>query len=263
MVITASLIFMAISVLVSMGVPIFLAVYFYKKEKISWMAVLVGALMFTVFQFLTRIPLLGYISSTSFYTINFAFNNQLNYLFLGFTAALFETMGRLVGFKVFLKNKLQWKNGVAYGIGHGGIEAIIIGGIPALNNLIYGIAINLGKYDLLISDRGVSEQVINGIKNDLINYPPYMFLLTGFERVAAFTLQIALSLFVLYAIKNKKYLYIIYAFLIHAVVDSSIGFISNIFILEGLIALIAAVSLIYILRMIKNTDSYNLEKNNI
>ena len=43
-------------------------------------------------------------------------------LFLGFTAGLFEEVGRYLAFTTILKKRLDWKNAVAFGIGHGGIE---------------------------------------------------------------------------------------------------------------------------------------------
>ena len=51
-------------------------------------------------------------------------------IFLGFTAGLFESVGRWVGYKWWFRNSLpyDWAHGVAFGIGHGGIEAVALVG---------------------------------------------------------------------------------------------------------------------------------------
>ena len=48
MVSTASIISMVIALLICFGLPIGLAIYFYKKERIALVAVAVGALVFLV-----------------------------------------------------------------------------------------------------------------------------------------------------------------------------------------------------------------------
>jgi len=130
-----SIFFMCISVFISVLLPIILALYFNKKYNALLKAVFVGALIFIVFQPLTRIQILRYLQSTNWFNYNMVVNPWIIALIAGFSAGIFENIGRFVGFKLLLKNELEWKNGIAYGIGHGGIEAILFAGIPFINLL--------------------------------------------------------------------------------------------------------------------------------
>ena len=67
MVKTSSIIFISISLLLSLVLPVVAAVVLHKKLRFAWKSVLVGALVFLVFQILTRIPLLQHVQSALFY----------------------------------------------------------------------------------------------------------------------------------------------------------------------------------------------------
>jgi uncharacterized membrane protein YhfC len=233
------IVFMIITILISIGLPIGLTIYMYKKYKIRIKAVLIGALMFFVFQGLLRIPIMTYIQKQDFYR-NFAVRNMVvTILIIAFTAGLFETVGRYIGMKFFLRDSLEWKNGVAYGIGHGGIEAILLVGFTYIANLIVSILINSGS----ISSLSYSQ---------LLNTGSDLFLAAGVERLFTILLHIALSLIVLYGIMYRKKLYILLCILIHTFVDfigpllavkkvSAWG-------IEGFIAVVGVLSLIFIIR---------------
>lgn len=229
--INLSVFFMLISAAISILLPICLAVYLNRKFKTSWKAVIVGAAIFILFQPLTRLQLLKFWQGTSWYTYNSVVNPRIIYLIAGFSAAIFENVGRFIGFKFLLKNKLQWKNGIAYGIGHGGIEAILFAGIPFISAIIVSFS-----------------------NPALINQAPVIYLVGGLERLFAMTFHVAASLIVLYGVRNKKYIYLLYAILLHGIMDSSIGFIKNVAIIEAFVAVLAFVSLFFIIKLIKKSS---------
>jgi uncharacterized membrane protein YhfC len=136
----------------------------------------------------------------------------------GLAAGIFEETGRLAAFKFFIKKHRQWKDGLAYGIGHGGIEAIILAGVGAINNLIYSLSINKGNFDALIGSKLPSETAMQ-LKNSLINTHWTLFFISGIERCFAIAIQIGLSILVIYAVRNRKYVYYLLAILIHALID--------------------------------------------
>lgn len=227
-----SILSMCISTAIAIILPIAAALFFNKKYNTSWKAVVVGALIFIVFQPLTRFQLLGLWQKTNWYTYNSVVNPWTIYLIAGFTAGIFENVGRFIGFKFFLRDKLEWKNGIAYGIGHGGIEAVLLAGIPFMNLIV--------------------TTLTNGM---LVYNDPFMYLIGGIERIFAMTLHVALSLVVLYGVKNKKNRYLLYAIVLHGLVDSSIGFIKNTILLEVWVAIFAVALLFFIIRKIKKSSS--------
>lgn len=134
-----------ITLLVSLVLPIVVLIGFTAKNKKQGIvsAWLLGAAGFFVTQILIRLPILTVLQSQSWFAV-FAQNNPFIYAFgLAFTAGLFELAGRYAVAKL-MEKKLTWKRSLAAGLGHGGIEAILLIGMTYVNNLIYIAMINTG-----------------------------------------------------------------------------------------------------------------------
>lgn len=250
MVNTLSIAFMIVSILICFLLPVALIIYFYRKYKISLVAVLLGALVFLVSQVAIRIPLLSILAKQQWY-IDMSTNIYMIALFLALTAGIFEEVGRYIVMKLLMKKSLSWKNGIAFGIGHGGIEAIILVGLTILNYVIISIMINTGLFDSAIAAT-LPPEIAEQIRSTLIDSPTVNFLAGGFERIMTIIIQIAFSILVLYSVKFKKPTYLLYAILLHAVVDAPVvvlgGMGLNIWIIELFVVVCAAVGLIYIVK---------------
>jgi uncharacterized membrane protein YhfC len=227
-----SMLFILVSAAAATILPIGAAVYLGRRYNTSWKAVVVGALIFILFQPILRFPLLKLLQGTSWFTYNSVVNPRLIAIVLGFSAAIFESTGRFIAFKFLLKDRLQWKNGIAYGLGHGGIEAIVLAGFPFIN-----------AFFISLSNPSILNQV------------PALYLVGGLERIFAMIFHIAASLIVLYGVRNKKRRYLFYAILAHGMLDSSLGFIKNIAVIEAWVAIFAVTLLVLIIRKIKKSSS--------
>ena len=75
-------------------------------------------------------------------------------------AALFEETGRYIAFRIFLKNHTERETAVSYGLGHGGIECIIVLGLGHLQNYTYCQLINNGQMDKLIDKMAGNDTAI-------------------------------------------------------------------------------------------------------
>lgn len=256
MVSNVSIAAMVFSLMIAFLLPIGLCIYMCKGKKASVKSFFVGGLIFFFFQGVTRIPLLQVFSKTEGYEV-ISSNIWILAIFLGLSAALFEEFGRLFGFKVLLKDRLDWKNAVTFGIGHGGVEAILLVGFSNINNIIYSIMINAGSFDSTIGAAlpgGMGET----IKDQLINMSPAMFLTGGIERVFAISLHIAFSLLVIQTVIKKDYKYLLYAILIHTGVNAASVVMMDwgwsLWILEGFLAVAGVLALVY---TIKVRDSFD------
>jgi len=239
MVKTSSIIFISISLLLSLVFPLVVAIVLHKKLRFAWKSVLVGALVFLVFQILTRIPLLQYVQRAFSYQAFSMRHGILTGFLVALSAGLFEEIGRYVGFRLLLRRHLNWEGGIAYGIGHGGLESLYIG-TAFLNYLIYSFLINAGK---------VPPQLPTSVISALTDTSPPLFVVGGIERVLAFTIQIGLSLVVLYGIKSKKGLFLLLAIVLHTLLDfGAVMFAGNTLIVETYVAVFAAASLVWILK---------------
>ena len=187
---------------------------------------LLGAAGFVVTQLLIRIPILTVLQNQPWF-VNFSENNGFLYAFaLAFTAGLFELAGRFGVAKLMQKN-LTYQRSLAAGLGHGGIEAMILIGITYLNNILYIFMINGGTFDAVVGEAaaaGVDVSALLLLKDQLISTSPALFLLAGFERLLSMTAHVAMSLLVccgVYTRNPGKYALICLG--IHTLLDLTAG----------------------------------------
>ncbi|MDD5659559.1 MAG: YhfC family glutamic-type intramembrane protease [Actinomycetota bacterium] len=193
-----------IAIIIEIGLPLAIAIVFRKKFKISWAIFFVAMALFLVS--LVRIPLNAYVSNMLKYY--FMGNNLLimAILFPSFTAGLFEEGFRTLGIGLIVRGK-TYEKGLMYGIGHGGGgESMIFVGFSLLANFI--------AYKFFSMLPGMSI-----LKTQFESVSWFMPLVGAGERVLAMTIQIAFSVIVMHAFLNKKYYFIIFAFLGHVIVD--------------------------------------------
>ena len=263
MVSNISILTMTLSVIIALVLPVALAIYLYKRFQISLRALLVGALVFFVFQMTLRLPLLSWLGQMEWYRNLVLGQSWVNYLylsvFLAISAGVFEEVGRFLGFKYLLRNELEWKNGLAFGTGHGGIESILLVGMTMLNNIIISQLINAGEFESQIGSK-IPAAVAQSIKESLINTPSWLFAMGGLERILAVIIQISFSLLVLKGVMTKRYRYLIYAVLLHTVVDIPAGLyqmkVINIGIAEFITAIFAGIAFFWIF---KSKDTFKTE----
>ncbi|MDQ0150912.1 YhfC family intramembrane metalloprotease [Eubacterium multiforme] len=219
---TALMICFFINIIISFGIPIGAFIYFIVKRKRCIKPFIVGMIVFLITQVFLRIPLLqNVLVNMDWYNNLSVFYPVLYALFLGITAGVFEEGGRYLGFKIALKNNRRWIDGIAFGFGHGGIEAILIVGLSSIKNLITLISLNNGTY------LGGNAESLKSLYLELSNIN---VLFGGIERISAIIIHIGLTLIVLYGINKKQIRYLILAIIIHGAID----FMSGIFVMSGM-----------------------------
>ena len=215
---TASLIGMVLSLILSFGLPIVLLILVKIKLKASLTSFIIGSATFIVFALVLE-PILHSVVLTATGTL-LTDNIILYGLYGGLAAALFEETGRLIAMKFFMKESLNKQNTIMYGIGHGGIEAILLVGLTYISNLLSAFMINSGalQASMELVDAELQQTTFEQIKV-LWELPAWQFYMAGVERLIAITLQIALSVLVYKAISLKSRPYWFIAFGIHFAVD--------------------------------------------
>ena len=227
--------------------PIISVIYFKKKEQFSIKTVFIGTLGFFLFAIVLEQILHSVVISTKIIkmnTITFAIYGAL-------AAGVFEEVGRFVMFKFLLKEDRQWKDGLGYGLGHAGIETILIGAFSYLNALIMSFAINSGTINNLLKNQDATA--IETVKNSLVNVTLLETSMGIFERIFAFIIQIALTFIVLYGIKERKNIYLLVAILIHALIDFApalyqMKFITNVYLIEGIVFIFAVIGFVFLMK---------------
>ncbi len=159
-------------------------------------------------------------------------------LYAGFAAGIFEETGRFLAFKWILKKQTGPETGVMYGIGHGGIEAILVCTLNMVSYLAFAFSLNALGADAMMAQAGDQAAAMQLSIATVSQTPSLLFCVSGLERVIAIALHIALSVLVFSAVhhKGKFYLYPL-AILFHAAVDCfaclyNVGVISSIWMIE-------------------------------
>lgn len=260
MVSNLSLAGMVFSLLVSFLLPIGLIIFARKRYGAYFSTIAVGALVFFIFALILESLLHLYVLKVNPATKALMDNHWIYAIYGGLAAGIFEETGRFIAFKYFLKKRREWKDGLAYGIGHGGIEAMLLAGFGAINNLIYSLAINKGNFNSLIGSK-LPVETGEQLKNSLIDSHWTLFFLSGIERCFAIAIQIGLSILVIYAVKNRKYIYFLLAILIHALIDFPAVLaqrgVLNIWVVEGVAFVACIIGVYWIIKSKKlfNTDN--------
>ena len=224
---------MCVTLFISLVLPVIVLIVYALKNRKQGVAGawFLGAAGFFVTQIVIRVPILSALSLMPGF-VAFAENYYVIYaLVLGLTAALFEVAGRYASAKILAKN-LTYTKGFAAGLGHGGIEAMVLIGMTYVSNLLYVAMINTGAIEGVIAQTeaagvDVSAEVY-ALVDTLVNSPAYVYLLAGYERILAMVGHVAMTLVVFYFMSKEETLKGIgICVLYHFIMDSMVGIIGG------------------------------------
>lgn len=181
------------NVAVCMGVPLGAFVVLLRRRS-GWRVFLLGMAGFFVSQLCVRQPLLALLGLWDGYRI-FTVQNPVGYaLFLAFTAGLAEESARYLIFRLLARRgPCDRITPVWYGLGHGGLEAALVGA----NSLV-----------LLV------------IFPELLQRAGWTVALAGVERISAMIAHVAFSLVAFCGLRRLRFLGL--AILLHGLYNSSI-----------------------------------------
>ena len=200
--------------------PILLAFYLTRKFNLPWKLVLAGAVTFVASQVL-HIPLvygLTALFNNGVLSIPEAWTAVFNAVVLGLLAGIFEETARWILFKFSLKNVKTWAEGILVGVGHGGVEALLLGviGLVSVVSMIAMRNADLSAFGAPPEQMELARQQVE----EFWSTPVYMAFLGFLERVFAISLHLSLSVMVLYSVVFRKPVWFWIALLWHAFVDA-------------------------------------------
>jgi uncharacterized membrane protein YhfC len=134
-------------------------------------------------------------------------------------AALYEETGRYVAMRLFVRRTGDPGTAVAYGLGHGGAESVIVGAFGQMQALVLAVMQNAGTLEPLLSHRVPHAAIVN-IESKLAHVDFTLALTGGFERLWALMIQIALSLLVWRAVSRREARWFLAALAAHFGIDS-------------------------------------------
>lgn len=231
----------------SVILPVVLIFVFKRKNLLSIKALGVGLLVFIIFsQILEKLLHLALLNPNE-PALKWSANPYLYALYGMLAAGLFEEFGRYFGFKLLLKKHQSYGDGLSLGLGHGGIEAMLVGGIGAVNALVLSNMINAGQFDQIASQLDPEQAKI--MKEQITSTSFWSYFISGLERVVSLIMQLFLSLLVLVGVRKGSFKYVWYAVGIHALFDAApalyqSGILQNIWFVESIIFLLGLAAFI-------------------
>jgi len=240
--------------LLMIAMPILLGIWLAGRFKAEWRLYGLGMLTFLGSQVL-HIPFNARVLSPliqSWQTGAVPRSAQLAVVavLLGLSAGVFEESARYLVYRTWLRKERSWLDGLMFGAGHGGMEAVLLG-LLSFNSYLQLMA--LRDTDLVQVLKPDQLERVGSVLQMYWSLPYYQHLIPALERAAAICLHLGLSLLVLQALARRNALWLLLAIAWHAAVDAVAVFAVStwgVYVAEALVVIggLASVGIVLALR---------------
>ncbi len=240
----------SLNVLLMLALPLALGAIIARRRSVGWALFGIGAATFVGSQLL-HLPFNWLVDSAGVLPDPETSRRNLLVvaLFAGLSAGLFEEVARYLAYRFWARDARSWGAGLMVGAGHGGVEALLLGFVAAINvAFIFGF--RHGYFTGIIPQEAlplVQEQV-----TAFFSAPYYQTVLGAAERFFALCVHLALSLLVMQVFTRGRFFWLLLAIGWHALLDAVAvyGSVSwGIEVTEALVGLVALLSLGIIWRL--------------
>lgn len=203
------------------GFPVLIWWWFSRRHQAKFRPVLIGAAGFILSQVghlpFNRFLLLPWLDALDLTVFQEDLNQLLFALCVGLSAGIFEEGARWIVFRFWLRKGRDPFQGVLYGVGHGGVEALLVAGIALLALVQVLVLGSAGGVNL---PSGVDPSLVQEQIAAYWAVPAGRSLLGAWERVSAVLFHIGASLFVYRAVRFRQPVWTLVAVLGHTVLDA-------------------------------------------
>ncbi|MCA8066169.1 YhfC family intramembrane metalloprotease [Burkholderia sp. AU38729] len=193
---------------VALTAPVLLAVAWRRRTQVPLRVFFYGMLTFFVFQPVLRlswqVPLFHWLAHDPRWHLTML-------VFAALTAGIFEECGRWVAFRYLLPKRHDAPTAVMLGLGHGGLEAMLLVGVGFI---ALAAAYLLARAGVVVPE-GAQSLIGSQFSGMTLASP----LLALFERVSAMAAHVGLSLIVLQAFVRGTKRWLAYAIAFHFLFD--------------------------------------------
>lgn len=223
MVPVSSIVMLSVNAILGIAVPVCLALFLVRRYHAKASTILLGAGTFIVFALVLE-AILHQVVLKGPHGAAIMGNTLWYALYGGLAAGLFEETGRFLAMTFLMKKEPATRiPALAYGVGHGGIEMILIFGLTMISNLLLSVLINTGHSDIIFAQASAEAAAQVQVQLDQLQASSAGTWFIGlWERFSAIILHLGLSLMVWTAVcKRGKWLWLFPAAIaLHALVDA-------------------------------------------
>ena len=188
--------------------PLALALVWVRKKHEPIKSVIVGAVIFFLFVTILEKPIQALVITGEHPVAAFLNANPVWWaLVVGLFPGVFEETGRLFAFKVILKNRKNRETAISYGVGHGGMEVLMLMGVNYVAYLFYAAMINAGTFGAVVEQAAAKApaqvETLRTLAEQLSSLTLAGVGLALVERAFAFLFHLGASILVFYASRDK------------------------------------------------------------
>ena len=188
--------------------PLGIALLWVRKKHEPFKTVLVGAVIFFLFVTILEKPIQALVITGEHPVAAFLSANPVWWaLVVGLFPGVFEETGRLFAFKAILKNRKNRETAISYGVGHGGLEVMLLLGVNYAAYLVYAAMINSGTFGAVIEQAAAKApeqaEALRTLAEQLADLTVAGVGMALLERGFAFLFHIGASILVFYACRGK------------------------------------------------------------
>ena len=136
------------------------------------------------------------------------------------TSGLFEETTRWIVLRYWAKNTRSWCDGVGFGLGHGGIEALLIFTSALATNIILLTNGEILRVQIAQSGDSAAINAFNQQMDALQNIGIGLLSASWYERVLAMTAHVVFTLIVLRAVRQRRWQLWLLAVVTHIVFNA-------------------------------------------
>jgi uncharacterized membrane protein YhfC len=199
------------------ALPLVLALVVWRKLGVGWRYFGYGALIFLLFQLVSRIPITLAIQAAIAPQLQASRTLLVGWLAVAaLGAGVFEEVGRYIGYRWLMKREEKtWPKAIMYGLGHGGLESMLFVGGLTLLTLINLLVLPSVIGTLPEEQRALVEQQLAAVAAQ----PEWLPLLGAWERLWSILVQVAFAVLVLQVFRRGSMRWLVLAVLAHALID--------------------------------------------
>jgi ABC-2 type transport system permease protein len=217
-----------LSVVLMILLPVLIAALLHRRFQVPWFLFCAGTLTFIASQ-VVHIPLNNLLMFLHLLPKTGVSDSSITLLqssvILGLTAGLCEESARWVGYRL-LRRYRGLEDGLMIGLGHGGVEAMIFGGVltaATVSSLVPLIGSDLAKLNLTPDQLNALTIQLNALSG-----MPFLAAASPLlERLLAMLIHVTLSLMVLQAFRRRNLFYYAAAVLYHMAFDAVAVYVST------------------------------------
>lgn len=249
-----------LSVLGMLLLPVVLAGLARQRFRPPWLLFVAGMATFGLSQ-LAHFPLNEWLHDLGWLPLSFLDSDQPLWrtaLILGLTAGLCEELARTLGYAVLarfpiLKSQTT-AGGLMLGLGHGGIEALVFGGL--LTTATIQSLLELAGMDLTTLHLAPDQLAALQLQINALTGSTWQAVFPLLERAMAMAIHVVLSLMVLKAFQRRQPAWVILAIAYHALIDAGAvyarGLTENVLLIEGVLLLLGLPGFVWMVRLLSH-----------